>query len=138
MFVVLTRHAEREPAGADPGLSVAGHKRAKLLASMLADSGIDAIFISQFVRTKQTATPLASHLGITPVVLPSASADAVQAVMAAGGRVLVVGHSDSVPELIAALGGPTVSIGEAEFDRLFLLHVNDSTSDLFAMKYGSV
>ena len=73
MFVVLTRHAEREPAGADPGLSVAGHKRAKLLASMLADSGIDAIFISQFVRTKQTATPLASHLGITPVVLPSAA-----------------------------------------------------------------
>ena len=52
MFVILPRHAEPEASGTNPSLTAAGRARSKLLASMLAETGIDAIFTSEFKRTK--------------------------------------------------------------------------------------
>jgi len=140
MFVVLLRHAEREPLGSDPdpSLSPAGRARAKLLAAMLADTGIDAVFTSELKRTKETAAPISEMLGLSPVELADVAA-AKEQVRSAGRRVLVVGHSNTVPELIAALNGPLdVSIGETEFNRLFVLNVQKTASHLLSMKYGAM
>ena len=124
MFVVLVRHAEPLPTGTDPALSTAGRKRALSLAKMLVDAGITAIFTSELRRTKETAAPFASLASITPVVINNDPAAAAIQVKAAGKRVLVVGHTNTVPDTIEALGGPSdVVIEHNEFNRLFVLQV---------------
>lgn len=132
-MVILVRHAERAdagtPAGAamqgnpDPELSAAGKARAQKLAGMLKDAGVTAIYTTQYIRTKDTAKPLADLLKMTPEVIQSRDADGLVAKIKAQpkGVVLVVGHSNSVPAIIKALGGPDVTIGESEYDNLFFL-----------------
>jgi broad specificity phosphatase PhoE len=157
--VVLVRHAEKETAPAssaggsggmqasgDVSLTDAGRVRARLLASMLKDAGITAIFTSSARRTKETAAPLAEARHLTPAVIAEDSARVRAQVLAAPGasphappRVLIVGHSNTVPALIAALGGPAdVTIGDPEFDGLFILSVPPTgPSTLVTLRYGA-
>lgn len=138
MLIILLRHAERQGVGDDPHLNAAGKRRAKLLAAMLAGAGVSAIFTSTYRRTKETAAPLAALLGSTPSVLADDVAAAAAEVRDAGPCVVVVGHTDTVPELIAALGGPTVAIADDEFDRLFVLSTTDADPpQLLSLRYRS-
>lgn len=130
-MVILTRHAERADgqatmmsasgAPADPKLSAAGEARAQKLATMLADAGITAMFTTEFARTKDTAAPLAAKVKLTPEVVAAAQTAAVVDKIKANatGVVFVVGHSNTVGAIIKALGGPDVTIGDAEYDNLF-------------------
>jgi len=137
--VILTRHAEKaaEPKK-DPPLTEAGQRRAALLASMLADSGVDAIYVTEFLRTQQTAAPLAERIHVKPTVLPAKDTAAlVKAVRAhQSGVVVVVGHSDTVPDIIAALGGPRIEIPDSQYDNLFVVSVGSSQSSLLKLHYG--
>jgi broad specificity phosphatase PhoE len=131
--VFLVRHAERadtapgQPvmaaAGADPELSAAGRARAESLASMLKDANVTGIFTTKFKRTIQTGEPLAKLLGIQVTPLePMDTAALLQKIKAAKGNVLVVGHSNTVPDLIKALGvADKIAIGDTEFDNLFIV-----------------
>ena len=136
-IVVLVRHADPAAGGADPGLSPAGVHRAGVLAKILGDAGITAIFTSDLRRTKETAKPLTHLLGIAPVVIADDFTAAANQIKAAGKRVLVVGHSNTVPEFIKKLGGPAnVVINATEFDRLFVLQVPGHGADsLLSMRY---
>jgi broad specificity phosphatase PhoE len=135
--VVITRHAEKATTPPkDPPLSEAGKKRADLLASMLADSGVEAIYVTEFQRTQLTATPLAERVHVTPVVL-SDTQKLIAAIRARqNGVVVVVGHSNTVPEIIAGLGGPKVNIADPEYNNLFVLTVGPSQSSLLRLHYG--
>ena len=138
--VFLVRHAERadsspgtSPAmAADPDLSVAGRARAEHLAEALKDAKITAIFATEFKRTQQTAAPLAKALGLTvKIVSADSEASLVADLKAAKGNVLVVGHSNTVPELIKRLGVTTaVSIGDDDFDNLFIVNTGTRPSFL--------
>ena len=128
-MVYLVRHAEKaaQPAS-DPALTSDGALRARALADVLAHAGVGAIITTQFARTKLTAAPLAERLGLSPETVsiatgvasnPQAQADALRAHIAsvvaavrkhAGSAVLVVGHSNTIPAIVAALGGPTFPI----------------------------
>ncbi|MEZ5284347.1 MAG: iron-containing alcohol dehydrogenase [Vicinamibacterales bacterium] len=129
--VVLVRHAERADTSAggsptmaaDPDLSAAGHARATRLAAMLKDAGITAIFVTQYKRTQQTAAPLAKALGLVPVVMQADDTPALLArLRAVKGHALVVGHSNTVPELAAALSEqPAIEIGDDEYDNLLVV-----------------
>jgi broad specificity phosphatase PhoE len=127
-MVILTRHAERADgaatmsAGTDPQLSAAGEARAQKLAAMLADAGVTSIFTTQFKRTIDTAAPLAAKLNVKPQVIPSnQAAELIAAIKARPTEnVFVVGHSNTVDAIIKALGGPTVTIGDNEYDNLFI------------------
>ena len=129
--VFLVRHAERadtqpgeSPAmGADPDLSKAGRARAESLATALKDAKITAIFATEFKRTQQTAAPLSKALGITVTTVTSKDTpQLLKKIQASKGNVLVVGHSNSVPDVIKGLGVSTpVTIGDDEFDNLFLV-----------------
>jgi phosphohistidine phosphatase SixA len=124
MVVILVRHAERQSSGTDPALTAAGKRRAALLATMFGGSGVTAIFTSAAARTKQTAAPLAARVGVPPRQIDDSITAAKTQILAGGACVVVVGHSDTVPELIEALGGPAdLVIGEREFDRMFVLTV---------------
>jgi broad specificity phosphatase PhoE len=129
--IFVVRHAERSdttagaPAtmAADPDLSEAGRTRAAALAAMLKNAEVGAIFVTEFKRTQQTAAPLAKALGITPVVVPAADTAALAGrLRKAGANALVVGHSNTVPGVVAALGVATpVVVADTEYDNLFIV-----------------
>ena len=151
--VFLIRHAERadEPRQ-DPPLTEKGVARSEALARLLSNAGVKAIYTSQFARTKLTAEPLAKQLGVTPTALslkispsnPRAIADestkeTVDKIMShAGGSVLVVGHSNSIPDVIKMLGGDVVpTIDEKKFDDLFVVTVYaNGKAKVAHLKYG--
>jgi broad specificity phosphatase PhoE len=132
-LVFVVRHAERADGGAatgqmgapaDPALSAAGEARAAKLAALLADAGVKAIFTTEFRRTLDTGKPLAGKLGLTVQSMPARDTGAlVQKIKTAhaGDVVLIVGHSNTVPDIIKALGGPDVKVGDDEYDNLFVL-----------------
>jgi phosphohistidine phosphatase SixA len=124
--VILVRHAERAGGMApEVGLSEAGRCRAQVLAAMLADAGVKRIYTSEVARTRETAEPLAKKLGLQPEVVPANDYDSLLAKLRSGapeGVTLVVGHSNTVPEIIRRLGGGTVpAIADSEYDRLFVV-----------------
>jgi broad specificity phosphatase PhoE len=127
--VILVRHAEKAAAPkGDVALSDAGLVRAEALAAALADAHVDAIVTTQLRRTRETAAPLAAKRHLTPVVVPTgenidAHARAVaEALRDLGPVVLVVGHSDSVPAIIHALGGPSLpALCETQYAQLFTM-----------------
>jgi broad specificity phosphatase PhoE len=124
--VILVRHAERAGGmSADMGISEAGRCRAKVLAGVLADAGVKHIYTSELARTQQTAEPLAKKLKIIPEVIPAKDIDSLVGKLRAGapdGIALVVGHSNTVPEIIRRLSGEAVPpIGDSEYDRMFIV-----------------
>lgn len=145
--VYLVRHAEKgaQPA-ADPPLTAVGDARALALAGVLADAGVRSIITTHLLRTRDTGRPLAERLGITPQVIRVAgpAADHARAVAEAvrampPGAVLVVGHSNTVPLIIAALGGPRMpDICDAAYANLFVVQLApDGTATLARTEYGA-
>jgi phosphohistidine phosphatase SixA len=127
--VFLVRHAEKASAAADAPLSAEGEKRAQCLATTLKDAGIKQIYVTDVLRTQQTAAPLASALKIKPTILPAKDPNGLikNLVYTGGGNILVVGHSDTIPFVIARLQGGTVTpIGENEFDRMFVMTIAEA------------
>lgn len=141
--VILVRHAEKQatPPGnppEGPPLTNEGKVRAKNLARMLGKAGVKAIITSQYLRTRETAQPLADVIGIAPVAVKldpdpansnRISEQSIKKIVEqiqqhAGETVLVVGHTNSLPQLIGKLGGPSISdIPESDFDNLFILTI---------------
>jgi phosphohistidine phosphatase SixA len=129
--VYLVRHAEKTSTADDATLSPAGIKRADCLANMLKDAGIKQIYVTEAKRTQQTAEPLAKQLKITPKVMSSKDpADLVRNLFyAGGGNTLVVGHSNTLPVVIARMKSGTIpAIGENDYDRLFMITTMEGAS----------
>jgi 2,3-bisphosphoglycerate-dependent phosphoglycerate mutase len=145
MTVILVRHAEKKiaaPENKDPDLSPAGIARAQELARIFGNSGIAAIYATQYKRTQQTVRPLADKLGLSITQVEAGkTSELVKQIRArnAGQVIFIAGHNNSVPEIIAALGGPQLPIiPEAEFDNLYILTIqNEGSARLLKMKYGS-
>ncbi|HEX9932509.1 MAG TPA: phosphoglycerate mutase family protein [Allosphingosinicella sp.] len=103
-FYVM-RHLQKA-AGSDPGLTEEGQRCAGRLAEELAGSGIRAVYASATRRARETAAPLATRLGIaTKDYDPRNTPDLVARLRAESGSVLVVGHSNTVPDIVERLGG---------------------------------
>jgi phosphohistidine phosphatase SixA len=127
--IILVRHAEKASAAADAPLSPEGEKRAECLAATLKDAGIKQIYVTDAKRTQQTAAPLAKAFKLKPTILPAKDPNALikNLVYTGGGNILVVGHSDTLPFVIARIQGGTVApIGENEYDRMFILTVAEA------------
>lgn len=142
--LILVRHAEKkiEPENKDPELSPAGELRAQEIVRMFSDAGINAIYASEYKRTQNTVKPLADKLGLTVgKVEAKKTADLVKQIRSTnvGQVVLIAGHNNTVPEIIAAFGGPQLPIiPESDFDNLYILTVNSAgPPNLLKLKYGS-
>jgi broad specificity phosphatase PhoE len=107
----------------DPPLSAAGHERAARLAAMLRPAGIKQIWTTEFLRTKQTAAPAAEALNVMSAAVSSRDMDAlILRVTAAKENVLIVGHSNTVPDILKRLGiKDTITIADSEHDNLFIV-----------------
>lgn len=136
--VYLVRHAEKVDDSRDPLLSAAGTARAAALAVMLKDAGITHVWSTDFHRTRNTATPTATALGLTVEIYnPGAPAEFVARLKATPGRHLVVGHSNTTPGLVKALGGdPQGEIVDTEYDRLYIVTLHSAVSSVL-IRYGT-
>ena len=139
--VILIRHADRTSStNPDPPLNTKGKARAQKLIHVLGQAGIVAIYHSHFTRSKQTAHPLAAQLlGIATTQIDEAL-EIKNNILAnhAGQAVLVIGHSDTVPDLINQLsGGHMPVINDSEFDNLFIVTIFDTgKASIIRLKYG--
>ncbi|WP_444937832.1 SixA phosphatase family protein [Microbulbifer sp. JMSA002] len=140
--IYLVRHGEKElgpNAGKDPQLAKAGKARAEQLARILKGVEIDAVYSTDFTRTRETARPLAEQRGL-PVQsydyrkLKEFAVDLDQA----GDRILVVGHSNTTPEMVALLGGEQgAPIRESnEYDRLYIVIRDRGQVTTLLQRYG--
>ncbi len=122
--IFVVRHAEKAITGGnDPDLSVAGRKRAEALAHILVDSKITAVFVSEFKRTQETGAPTARAAHISPTVVPANDVSGLVArLRAVNGNALVVGHSNTIPEFVKALGiAAPISISEDDYTEVFVV-----------------
>ena len=143
--IFVVRHADREPGDE---LNPSGMQRAVELKRILMNTGIDSIFSTGFVRTQKTVAPLAAALNL-PVLLYDSNPPLLKRIdlYSKGKTVLVVGHSNTVAQLIKACGcqPPFLNVPDNQFDNLFLIilqHANkkhplSGSCRLLSMKYGA-
>lgn len=124
--VYLVRHGEKDltPGLADPPLTTLGEARAQALAKALGKQKLAAVFTTDTRRTRATLASLATAAGLAPLVYDARKpADLAAQIRRdyAGKAVAVVGHSNTLLPLIAALGVPTAlpEIKDEEYDYLF-------------------
>jgi broad specificity phosphatase PhoE len=139
-LVILVRHAEKAASPADnPSLTPAGRARAaelaRVVAVLSAKAPLQAIFSTSFRRTRETAAPLSKATGVAVTTAddPTAQVLAIQ-----HGTVVIVGHSDTVPALIKAMGGPSgIVIADTQFSNLYVLSgAGSAQAKLAALRYG--
>ncbi|MEK8180309.1 histidine phosphatase family protein [Flavobacterium buctense] len=141
-FIVL-RHAEKADNTKDPNLSADGLTRAVELRKTLSPISVEAIYATPFNRTKQTVTPLATEkkMAITEYPVNKPYAELVNELLDTyrGKTVVIVGHSNTVPELLKVLSNNTfnINISENQFDNLFVVTLtNGKQPEVAPMKYG--
>jgi broad specificity phosphatase PhoE len=145
-IVLLVRHAEKAAGpGDDPPLTPDGRRRAEALVAVIKDTRPTAIITTQLHRAVETAQPSAAAAGVTPEEVPIDPANIPQNIAGvaaavrnhAGETVLVVGHNNSVPAIIAALGGPQLpTICDRVYDKLFVLVLGNDVR-LVQSRYGA-
>src|SRR5262249_14782298 len=126
----------------DPHLSSNGQTRARLLAYMLGDANIKAIYTTPFARTRETAQPLAKEIGLTIDQIDITDYDKFAARLLAdhrGESILVVGHSNTLAQIIAALGGGQINkIADNEYDNFYIVTVYQTgKAKINRLKYGN-
>lgn len=126
----LLRHLEKkvEPGNRDPALTAQGTRRAEALRALLAKVPIDAIYTTPYVRTRKTVEPIALERGIAATELPGGATEELVRRLKeshAGQSVLVAGHSNTVPAIVAGLGvAEPLTMTEADYGDLFLIRLD--------------
>lgn len=135
--IFLVRHAEKAGPSGDVELSAAGEKRAACLAGTLSGAKLDAIYTTEFKRTKNTAAPVAAKSGVTPTVVGGADMNGLIAALkkGEGQTVLVVGHSNTVPAIIERLGGPKFTINDEEYDHFYVVTLLNGQASVASLRY---
>jgi broad specificity phosphatase PhoE len=118
----LVRHAEKQNDGTkDPHLTDQGQKRAGYLAQQLSLANITKIYSTNYHRTQETAKPLSDLLGISVEPYnPGKLEEFAETLKAETGNIVIVGHSNTTPNLAAFLSGEDVAgIDESEYENLY-------------------
>jgi broad specificity phosphatase PhoE len=145
--VYLVRHAEKaaQPA-ADPPLTPEGEARATALATLLRQAGVQDVYTTQYARTRSTAAPFVAAAGLQAIVIgatgdaPAHARTVADRILANPGRtVLVVGHSNTIPAIVEALGAPAPEpIRDDEYDDLFVVILQAGrTARVVRARYGT-
>lgn len=144
--VIIVRHAERADTTRDPGLSPAGEARAAALAEALRNAGVTHVVTTQYRRTQLTAAPLAQARNITPAIIQAARdvpahareiAGHVRA-LPEGSTVLVVGHSNTINQVVQMLGGPVIaSLCDTDYDTMFTLVLKPNWAPVIRARFGA-
>ncbi|MDJ0838316.1 MAG: phosphoglycerate mutase family protein [Acidobacteriota bacterium] len=131
-MVYLVRHAEKVDESRDPDLSQAGLRRSEALAAFLEKVSFDAVYATQFKRTQQTVAPLSKATGLKIQQHDARDSKGFAEMVRGmpGKTIIAAGHSNTVPAIIQALGGPPLTIGDSDYDNLFLVVLVDGKAHL--------
>ncbi len=137
----LVRHAEKDSVGRDPGLLGEGKERAERLATIFEGLALRRIYATNYQRTQLTAAPSARsmHLKTQTYAVETQNELLGQLItQSEGGHYLIVGHSNTIPQMLNYLTGKAVyqNIGAQTYDDLFVASVyHDGRVDLLELKY---
>ncbi len=134
----IVRHAEKVDDSKDPGLNLQGKKRALDLAAHLRDAGVQSIFVTEYQRTQKTAEPLAELLSVKPALTDKDLAKFAAQLLAdkSSDAALIVGHSNTVPDLVKALGVDVKwQIADKEYDRLVVVTLSKPAPIVSILRY---
>ncbi len=141
--LILLRHAEKESTGSDPNLTSDGLLRAEELKKMLSNISINAIYSSSYNRTRQTVQNLSASKGITVAEYDASMPyqQLVDNILSANAKktVVLVGHSNTIPEILKMLSNNTftTTINEDQYDNLFIVvRPENGTPTVTHLKYG--
>ena len=137
----LVRHAEKQPDGSrDPVLTEAGKHRSKQLANWLRDKGIEDIWSSDYKRSRDTAKPLISRLGLELSIYDPRDLAALAAkLLERQHNALIVGHSNTTPQLAHLLCHCVIDdMDESEYDRLIVLSVVNNKTRVKTLKQNNL
>lgn len=148
--VLLVRHAEKLLTGGDVDLTEAGRARARELVGVVEGAGLDLAIASQYKRTQQTIEPAVAELDLPTLELLE-PVDVAKAILTdhRGKTVLVAGHSNTVPQIVEALGAPSLCppfeidekhgcmIPDPEYHHFFVVTVPaEGTPTVVRVRYG--
>lgn len=141
--IYLVRHAEKLNKTDTSSLTTSGQQRAIALSEILIHKNIDAIYTSKYVRTQQTAQPLALalHKQILIYSLDSIPQFSEQLKKLKRENVLVVGHSTNIPVIIKAITNDSILLPENDFDNLYQIRIRNffkTKATLISKTYGAV
>ena len=140
----VVRHAEKEmsdPKEKDPDLSPEGKQRAEALAKYLKGEKLDSIFSTNYKRTKLTGYPTADKIGL-PIKTYDAAGQNVFAEglikNAKGKKMLIIGHSNTVQEILVAFGAkkPVKDLTDDDYDYVFILTLKGDKKEVKVERYG--
>ncbi len=140
--IVLVRHAEKLDSSEDPPLTPAGHERAALLANMLQDVPLSAVYSTRYQRNRDTVGPVAGKKGLeTQVYEPSNPSGFMAQVLEKhkGEAVLIVGHTDNVPKMLNFLVRKDLhtDIPMPEYDGIYIVTVaSEGHASILKLRFG--
>ena len=144
--IYIVRHAEKIASSDsaakmmqnDPPLSEAGKVRALVLKDELASKHVDHIYSTNTTRTRSTAEPLSQAIKVN-VETYSNIDSLISTIRSIKGNVLVVGHSNTVDDIVNKLCGQTKiasDLKDGEYDNLFIVKIRGKKIIFHKRKYG--
>ncbi len=126
--IYLIRHAEKVDNSEDPVLSEAGIKRANHWNEIFESVNFDAVYSTNYSRTLQTVTPIANKNKVIVKVYNPKNIDIEKIKKDHFGQtILIVGHSNTTPEIVNKLINQTVytTIDDKTFGNLYIVTINE-------------
>ncbi|MES2651165.1 MAG: histidine phosphatase family protein [Bacteroidota bacterium] len=141
----VVRHAEKDtsdPKERDPDLSPEGKERAGDLAKYLKGEKLDSIFSTAYKRTKLTGYPTADKIGLSIKTYDaSKQKEFAEGLMknAQGKKMLIIGHSNTVQEILVAFGTtkPVKDLTDDDYDYIFMLTIKGDKKEVKVDRYGA-
>jgi phosphohistidine phosphatase SixA len=137
--IILVRHAEKAGPTGDVPLTEAGHRRAAVLANVLTDTRLTAVYTSEFRRTQETAAPVLKAKNIEAKIIKAADLDGLVNLLKAAApsdTILVLTHSDRLPMIAEKLGVKVAPLADTEYSRLVIINTGVVPSSLLSLRYG--
>jgi phosphohistidine phosphatase SixA len=118
--VYLSRHFEKQSNVSDPELTAKGNRQAEIFASLLDNKPIQHIYSTNYNRTKSSVKPLAESLNLQIEIYdPRAPSELISRVTSLQQDQVILGHSNTIPDLVGRLGGKAQPISETEYGVIF-------------------
>jgi broad specificity phosphatase PhoE len=119
----FVRHFEKQQSD-NPSLTATGKARAEALAAFFSDKPLIQVYSTDYNRTLETATPVSQLKSLDIKSYDPRNLVEFATKLKTKNHVLVVGHSNTTPELLALMGGANVTIDESEYGTLYIVKTN--------------